>query len=190
MPQSKTSSEIFCDRFLALTDDEALALRYLAKRYIGGTRFSSPEDLIQEAVTRTIEGARIYPVSIDVGRYMRGVMRSVAWAERTRKERTLMEFGSFEELEEMDAARFDLAGWDAEEEVDKKLAMEQLEAALIAARSHFSSDEDALRVIDSMLAGLLPREACRQFAMEMNAYRAARQRALGDLRRRMGASSR
>lgn len=60
-----------------LSAEEKTMLVKIARAYAGKTSYSH-EDLIQEALTRVLEGKRTWPRKLPVAVFLRGVMRSIA----------------------------------------------------------------------------------------------------------------
>jgi DNA-directed RNA polymerase specialized sigma24 family protein len=172
------------DTYAGLSDDDLIALRKAARCHMGGTRFSEPCDLIHEALNALIGGDRRWPKHVDFSRFMFETMRSVAHAERKRMENKLDCGRSVEELTEVGEWRLPRSKSveaELEEREPGKLAAQAAEQA----RESLAHDRFAQLVIDAMLAGLEPREACDEFGWDMNEYRAARQRALIRIRKNL-----
>jgi hypothetical protein len=184
MPTHATVQQII-DAYSSLSDDELVALRRAARCHLGGTKFTEPLDLIHEAIGLLVDGVRHWPMHVDFSRFMFATMRSIAYAERRRLENKL---GSARSLDEMVDAG-DFVGI-CVESVENALAESEpariAVAAARAARVAFHGDEIAQIVIDSLIAGLEPREACANFQISMDDYRAARKRAIGMIKRLIG----
>lgn len=178
--------EEIIETYAGLSDDELIALRRAARCHMGGTRFSEPCDLIHETLDLLISGTRHWPKEIDFSRFMFETMRSVAHAERKRKENKLDCGRSVEELTE-------LGEWSMPKSPSVEALRVEREPGELAARAaesaraSLANDKFAQLVIDAMLAGLEPSEACQEFGWDMNEYRAARQRALIRIRKNLPA---
>lgn len=172
------------DTYAGLSDDELIALRKAARCHMGGTRFSEPCDLIHEAIDLLISGVRHWPKEVDFSRFMFETMRSVAHADRKRMENRLDCGRSVEELAEVGEWRLPRAK-SVEAELIERQPGEMAARAAVDARESLVNDRFAQLVIDAMLAGLEPREACEEFGWDMNEYRAARQRALIRIRKNL-----
>ncbi len=172
------------DTYAGLSDQELVDLRKAARRRMRGTRFSEPCDLIHETLHALISGDRHWPKHIPFQCFMSETMRSVAHADRKRKENKLNCGHSVEEL----AA---LGAWRLPRRKSVEAELEECEPGRLAvtaaeqARDSLTHDGFAQLVIDAMLTGLEPREACEQFGWDMNEYRAARQRALLRIRKNL-----
>lgn len=79
--ESLLSAAEVADRIRDLSDADVLRLKR-ASEYLsfGGAR--PPADLRQEAIRRAVSGARKCPCGLSMVTFLRGVMRSIAWADR------------------------------------------------------------------------------------------------------------
>jgi len=92
-----------------LSDSQKAALLKAAKAYarIRRTRYEH-EDLLQEAVTRVLEGTRKWPVGVPFMAFMCGAMRGIAWDWRAESQDSDPEESEAGKPEEGDAiARID-----------------------------------------------------------------------------------
>lgn len=176
--------EEIIDTYAGLSDDDLIALRKSARCHMGGTRFSEPCDLIHEALNALISGDRRWPKHVDFSRFMFETMRSVAHADRKRMENKLDCGRSVDELAEVGEWRLPRSK-SVEAELEEREPAKRVAEAAEAARESLAHDRFAQLVIDAMLAGLEPREACEEFGWGMNEYRAARQRALIRIRKNL-----
>jgi DNA-directed RNA polymerase specialized sigma24 family protein len=79
---SETYSQVEVSQAIrSLTAEQKTLLVRIAKAYAWKTRYGY-EDLIQEALTRVLEGKRAWPRKLPIAVFLRGVMRSIAsdWA--------------------------------------------------------------------------------------------------------------
>ncbi len=121
------------DAIKSLSISDKSALLKIAKTYARTrhTRFDH-EDLIQEAMTRVLEGTRKWPVGVPFMAFLCGVIRSTAWDWRTdiTNESELDEIGRPEESDAM--ARIDaqklLALFD-DDPIAQKLVVGMMEGA-------------------------------------------------------------
>lgn len=87
---NKPANEIK-DLLRALTDAEWMKLRLIARchcNWRGLGRWTEPDDLLQEALLRTLDGSRNCPSDITVIKFLDGVMRSLAdgeWEKHSRR---------------------------------------------------------------------------------------------------------
>jgi DNA-directed RNA polymerase specialized sigma24 family protein len=163
--------------YAALTSDELVALRRAANRHLGGTKFTEPFDLIHEAIGLLLSEVRHWPTHVEFSRFMYATMRSIACAQRRRKENRLDSGRSVEQMIEDG----DLVGvhtlsveYGLIAEEPGRMALAAADAALVA----LCGDPVAQRVLESIMAGLEPREACANYDMALAEYRAARKRAI------------
>jgi hypothetical protein len=171
--------------YSSLSDDEIIALRKAAQCHLGGTSFTEPLDLIHECIGLLVDGTRNWPMHVDFSRFMFATMRSIAYAQRRRHENKLISGRSLEEM----VAAGDLVGIHTESVEYHYIEMEPARIVMDAThRAHaaLKNDQVAQWVIDSMLAGLEPKEACANFNMSMKPYRAARKRAITMIKRFVG----
>jgi len=76
------------DAFESLSNANLLAIRKVASRYIAGTRYSEPNDLIYEALHRCLVGTRNWPLNVPFAAFLNETMKSLSHAERTCVENT------------------------------------------------------------------------------------------------------
>lgn len=174
---SHGSTDDILRAYSALSDGELLALRHAARRYIDGTRFSEPLDLVHEALSLSLDGRRNWPTHIDFGLFMAMTMRSIADADRKRHENALSTRASAEDLIEM-APHW--AGSHPSVEDELIVAQDALAAssAVDMAMAGLEGDEDAKNVIHGMMAGLSPRDIRSSFQMSAKSFDSAKHRAM------------
>jgi hypothetical protein len=176
MPQYANTTEIL-DAFASLNDSEVLALRKCAWNLLDGTSFSEPLDLIYEALNRSLDGRRNWPIHIDFGAYMNMTMKSISSGDRKLFKNKYASPVSLNELMETAPDALPCA-ISAEEEI---LAAEQFHIAHKAAdavRAALANDGEALRVLGGLQAGMSPREMCEEFSLTPKALDAARHRVM------------
>ncbi len=72
---------------LGLSDEDVLRLNGIARKYTGNHEMET-DDLVQEAVLRTLSGERkTCPRNLPIVSFLAGVMRSIASGEREKKDR-------------------------------------------------------------------------------------------------------
>lgn len=180
MIQHATTAQVL-DAFAKQDDRQMLALKQAAHRYLGGTHFSDPLDLIHEALYLTLEGRRNWPLHVDFGLYLAMTMRSVA---DTSRRSSAMKTTSAVPFDEMTEEHFQSENNTPSVE-DQLIAMEQFSCAQAAAdsvRSALSDDPKALRVLNGLLAGMGPKEMCLEFQISSKDFNAAHQRVMRRLR--------
>lgn len=131
------------------------------------------EDLLQEAITRVLTGARRPPSDVAMVPFLAGVMRSLRsehWrrlgGRAGRREGTA---GEPRSLAGSEAAALREAAPDPERSL---LALEQLEAITRL----FASDPVVLGIIDALGAGLAAEQICSRLALSRTDYDSARRR--------------
>lgn len=184
MPTHATRAQIE-NAYKSLTQDDLIALRRMACQFLGGSRFSSPGDLIQQTLVLLLTGKRKWPINLDFLRYMRATMRSVASNQRKRKEFAL---DSGRDIDEMfESGNLDFAYTESVEvTLVQAEPIEILRRTAAKARASLKDDPTAQLVIDSIFAGYEPQEACAELGIDFNEYRAARQRAIIRMKRYAG----
>lgn len=178
MPTYATSEQIL-DAYGSLSFDELLTLRLYAMRQLEATQFSEPLDLVHEALYRSIEGTRNWPLGIrlNFGLYMCMTMRSIAHDDRKSRGGR----GKTDSMDELTYARTDSAWGSSPSAEDAAIALEGQRIAQEAAahaRGALNGDEDAQRVLNGMLAGMSAREMCASFHLEQKTFHAARERVM------------
>lgn len=178
MPHATTQQIL--DAFQALTDAELLALRKYASQKIGGTSFSEPLDLIHEALHRALDGRRNWPTHVNFGLFLAMSMRSIGDAERKRHEN---KFASPMSLEDMEQAGHAIGSiWSVEDELIASEDMHVAKKTATLARAALEGDNEALRVLGGLLAGMSPKEMCESFSMNPKAFDSARHRVMRRLK--------
>lgn len=174
---SHGSTDDILRAYSALSDSELLALRHAARRYLDGTRFSEPLDLVHEALSLSLDGRRNWPTHIDFCLFMAMTMRSIADADRKRHENAMTMKASAEDLIEMAPHR---AGSHPSVEDELIVAEEAFAAssAVDMAMAGLEGDDDAKNVIHGMMAGLSPRDIRASFHMSSKSFDSAKHRAM------------
>ena len=176
MPSATT--EQILEAFEALSDEEMIALRKVARRHLGGTPYSEPLDLIYEALSRALHGRRNWPLGLDFGLFMAMTMKSIANGERQRVENNPAAMRDWEVVED-ELAR--LAP--SPEELGMQTQKVDLARELARrAKSELKGDTHATRVLDGMMAGMTPSEMREGFGMAAQAFDSARHRVMRQLR--------
>jgi len=88
MTQHATPQEIM-DAFANLSDRERRVVHAIARKHLGGTRFSEPLDLVHEALFLAVEGRRNWPLGLDFAIFLSMTIHSVAYADRTVSENAM-----------------------------------------------------------------------------------------------------
>ncbi|MGF6642449.1 hypothetical protein [Paraburkholderia sp. GAS82] len=167
--------------FAALSPDEHAILENYAAQQIGGTSFAEPKDLVQETITRALEGTRRWPKHVHFRLFMCLTMKSVAEGDRSRNENKFTVPVSADEFVD----RPSLLQQETYSIEDRLIAYERLwqaSRAVELARAALRVDEHAQRAIDALIVGFAPREARAAFLMDESEFDAARHRAARRLR--------
>ena len=143
----------------SLSDADLLRLYLAARRYaLTLGRVITPDDLIQEAYKRVLDGTRVRPFGLPLVPFLLGIMRSIAssWATRLRHE-------SVDDLEPLDPGRTPEDQLQLKEEVQKLLSL-------------FDSDPLGKEIIECKLADMTPMEIREKLHLSDNEYRACSKR--------------
>lgn len=178
MPIYATSEQIL-DAYDGLSFDQLLTLRLYAMRQLQGTQFSEPLDLVHEALYRSVEGTRNWPLAgrLSFGLYMCLTMRSIAHDDR----KSHGTRGKVDTMDELSYARAESSRGFYPSAEDVAIALEGQRIAQEAARharESLGGDEQAQRILNGMLAGMSPREMCASFHIEQKSFHAARERVM------------
>lgn len=148
-----------------------LRLEQIAKNRVRGLHHVEWADLLQEAVTRVMEGTRKWPRELPIIDFMAGVMKSLAneyWKQRKRT----AEAGIVLEAETSPIGEPDFAGAiDAapsgnpgpDRELEAKCELEAIEALFIG-------DEDALAIVMAKAEGYTPQKIQNDFGITATRY--------------------
>ena len=132
---------------------DRIRLKFLARNRLYGQN-TDWEDLLQEALTRILEGTRKWPRDVPIIAFIAGVMRSMA-GEYRKQQRQMRS----------DAETMPLAssnpGPDSEAEA---------KAEIKAIEGHFGDDDDALAVVMARFEGHSPEETQAMFNLTKTRY--------------------
>ncbi|MCS6473780.1 hypothetical protein NX871_28120 [Burkholderia thailandensis] len=169
-------SQIFA-AYQNLTPEELGILSRCGDRFAQSTLFDGALDLMHEALSRLLTGQRKWPMHVEFGCFLLEVMRSIAFAERTR-----IEALPGRKVEFDDGSLAQLAALDTQSSPEKS-AIASEERALAArelarAQKSLKDDEQASAVLKAMLDGLTPSEIRERCGLSPMAYELARQRVM------------
>lgn len=168
-------SEIIA-RLKALSQAELIRLTRVARLRCLGTDYG-PDDLLQEAVRRILDGQRTVPSDQPFLACLIQVMRSVAWASRKRLRAVAKEV-ELVSCDEMQESVPSLAPT-PEQEVASNDACARLNEVII---NLFGDDDEAQAVLMGRIDSMTPAEIQTTFGMDQTAYDTALRR----IRRRVG----
>lgn len=181
MTQHATPQDIM-DAFANLCDRERRVIHAIARKHLGGTRFSEPLDLIHEALFLAVEGRRNWPLEIDFAIFLSMTIRSVAYADRTVSENAMAARTPVEEILEWSIAphaSHPSAETCAEQAQDCRMAWSRVASA----RGRLAErDPIAARVLDGFVAEAPAAELRRELGICAAELDAARKRVLRALR--------
>jgi DNA-directed RNA polymerase specialized sigma24 family protein len=148
-----------------VTSMDLLRLKSIARLYARGL---SPavawDDLLQEAITRVLTGARVKPEDISMVAFLAGIMRSLR-ADHFRRAR--------HSVKSEDTSRHDHELLDPAADPERAMiAAETLEEVRVL----FADDAVALRIIDGLAEGLEAEQVRLRHGMTRTVYDSARKR--------------
>jgi DNA-directed RNA polymerase specialized sigma24 family protein len=144
-----------------VSDIDLLRLKALARLYARGLPADVTwEDLVQEALTRVLVGARVVPEGVPMVAFLAGVMRSLRSEQRRRAR-----------VRESDVREIELR--DAEPGPERALSARQ---ELGAIRQIFAGDATVLEIIAGLAEGLTAAQICKTRGISNTDYESARKR--------------
>ena len=183
------------DALNALTEQEWTMLRRGARKWLGGTSFTEPEELFNETVARLLEGVRHWPLHIKFGPFLQLAMRSIAGHDRESQSKQAKSRGDFDEFEQ--GGSDGDCGWEGGIMMGSRLRLPSVESlqsqhqrgwlaieAARGARAALAGDCEAQAVIDSMNECMEADEAMAAYGIGPARFEAAHKRAVRALRRR------
>ena len=138
-----------------------LSRSYWADRMSGPHAASDPDDLLQEAIVRTLQGTRRWRRSVTIVKHLIRAMESISW-EALRARIAQPHAWAVDTVEEIDPG-------DRSDEsmvVDVLLAREELTQI----EGLFERDKEALEVLRCRSIELSPSETCDRLGMERSRY--------------------
>lgn len=176
------AQEDFFDAYSRLTDQEKLLLEVFASRYIGGTPYTSPGDIIHEVIIKVLDGDRHWPADVDLAMFIASSVRSIASNSRKRAEMFNLPLDALHEEDDVGTrARYEpvMSAEDVALLNERKAITHK---AAKFAKATLRNDEQGLQVLEGMMAGLEPKDMCDAFGMTPPAFKAARQRVINRLK--------
>lgn len=175
MPDGKVSNDAAIREALdALTPVQRNRLRLQGDALASGL-LKTGEDLLHDAVSRTLEGSRRYRQDVDVSTYLRNAMRSIASAERAKESRQ-------EPLGDPSDESSNINRIASPESPSESTVIEEIDCAGLVARLRetltLSGDQDALAILERRLEGWTNEEIMELESMDPRRFHAARKRLL------------
>lgn len=176
------AQEDFFNAYQRMTEQERLLLEVFASRYIGGTPYSSPMDIIHEVIIKVMDGKRHWPADVDVAVFVASSVRSIASNSRNRAEMLNIPLDALHEDDDCGMrARYEpVISTEDVVLLNERKAITQKAAKF--AKATLRNDEQGLQVLEGIMAGLEPKDMCAAFGMAPDAFRAARQRVVNRLK--------
>ncbi|MFT4434170.1 hypothetical protein ACMX25_12355 [Caballeronia sp. 15715] len=170
-------TQLIIGAFNSLSETEVKSLGRAASRLISGTTFSEPDDLLHEALVRTLDGRRNYPSQVSFGLYMNLTMRSIADGDRDLRGNVDPGPNFYDqESEDSDDAAEDQVAPSAEDEFAAMETLERIAKAVGDIRDSLVDDDVACAVLDGIIFEELPQETRKARGLGVKAYDAARKR--------------
>lgn len=164
--QDQVASPDDCRQALRnLSDEEVRTLHAYASfkmsRIRGRVSYADGIDLLQEAISRTLDGLRRWkPAKIDFPTHLKGTVRSIANAAVVD---AIREGKAITEIERSRREKDESADYEVRQMFDRT-------------RAHFKNDEIVLKVFELLLLGHSRAEICGKLRLRADAYDAARKR--------------
>ena len=153
----------------ALTPSEWVRLNKVAVFYSAG-RPIGPEDLLQEAFARAMDGRRC-PVDVTVVKFLSEAMRSIAHGEAEKVEHRLLVSASASDETSQKVFAFPDASPNAEQRMVCDEAVEEVRSAILGL---FSDDELAEMIADGMMDDIDGEELRALCGLDVTAYNSKR----------------
>jgi DNA-directed RNA polymerase specialized sigma24 family protein len=168
--------------FIGLTGEDLLKLKQIARLRSHGLPTSTWEDLLQEALFRALTGTRQWPASVPFLAYLAQSMRSIASDERRRAKDVEVVSESDLGDDEGSVNRFEnIAITTATPEL-----LAAARSALLEIENLFSSDPEALQILEGLALGASPAEIQALSGMTPVQYSTAQRRIQRALAKRYG----
>ena len=171
MPDGSVSNDAaFREALDALTPVQLNRLELQGRHLALGLHMTG-EDLLQEAITRTLDGKRRYRQGVDVSTFLYNAMRSIASAVRV-KEKRLAPLGDPSD-ESSNINRIA-----SPEPSPEATAIRRIDGTEALARlgESLSGDEDALALMECRSEGLTNKETMELESMDSQRFHSARKR--------------
>jgi len=162
-----------------LTDADLLRIESFARYRAYGLAWVDWQDLVQEAISRTLRGGRRWPKSVPFVTFIRESIRSIAHEElRHRAEGPIRVYGDLSVAKPGDLPDAVLNAPDPAPGPEQQVGASQALDEILRA---FAGDGAALAVVRGMAEGSSPEEVCRQAGITLIEYQSTRKR----IRRRL-----
>lgn len=159
--------------FESLSNSDLAKLKSIAKLRSAGLISIEWSDLLNEAVMRTLSGARVWPLNIPFIAFLAQTMRSIASEEwqRFKRENTILEcdISLKNEEDSFNVENHSVNTIDPERDALAKNAIENLEKI-------FQDDIEALSILHGLAEGNSPDEIQVEFGLNKTQYASAQRR--------------
>ena len=173
MPERRVSNDAeFREALDALTQVQLQRLRLQGAALASGLLMTG-EDLLHEAVIRTLDGSRRYPQGLGVSTYLGNAMRSIASATREKDRRQ-------EPLGDPNDESSNIHRIASPEPTPEATAIRRIVLSEMLARHRkiLAGDQDALAILQCRLEGFKDKEIMERESMDPRRFHAARKRLL------------
>jgi len=168
------------DAYENIPPNEKVRLRIILSKFLGGTPFTCPMDLLHQAMYRLLSGERKWAKGVPFTACLYTVARSIAHAARTSHESQNESFdahGNFEAEHTRSAiAASALFAESAEETALRNERFELCEAAAESIRALMKDDPIGRLVLAGVLSDMTPEEMREVYQLKESAIKSARQR--------------
>lgn len=179
MKKNYATAQEALDAFENLSNKDLLALRALAARYIRGTRYSEPADLIHEVLHRLLIGVRNWPKNVVFAAYVAQTMRSISNSERNCFENTkVLHFDAYGSLDSVDQELMSahISYMNPEDAFQSAQASSFGVAKVSALKAAFANDPIAKTLINAWANNIQTKSILAQGRISQKDYDAARKR--------------
>ena len=163
------------ERLQNMEPEEMARVMAISKTFAPGTGMLA-EDLLQEAITRTLEGTRNMPADTAIVPFLYKSMQSIAFHARDNVERKHLRYASELATNEDDSdssSVFEKYLGDERCNPLKEVEADQFIGSLI---EQFFDDQEVFAVIRSQIEGLTREEGCEKTGLSLKEYSAALRR--------------
>lgn len=182
MTEHATPQEII-DAYANLEDAERRVIHAIARKHVGGSRFSEPLDLVHEALFLAVEGRRNWPRGLNFAVFLAMTIRSVAYADRTLSENAKASAFPVGDILDWTQAGRGVAHPSAEECAQRAQDCKLLWRRVGHARGALlSRDKVAAQVLDGLVADEPVAQLRRELSLCAAEFDAAKKRVLRALR--------
>lgn len=170
--------------FAALSLSEQQRLRQIARLRALGIPAMTWEDLLHEALVRTLAGKRQWPLEVNLVAFLAQTMRSIANEERERTAAEPIDYAPGPGIDDEHSGHADsmIEVRTPESELMARSTLQKIEHI-------FATDAEAIHILHGLAEGLTPAETQMRSGMTRIQYASAQKRIQRALTRRFGKAS-